>query len=71
MTYHRRTQSEWQTLVNAQADSRLSAKAFCASQNIGLASFYQWRKRLATDGADVLPAEPLPFVGDDDDAVYR
>lgn len=62
MAYRRRTQNEWQSLVNDQADSDLSAKTFCANHGIGLASFYQWRKRLTTDTVDALPDEPLPFV---------
>ncbi len=63
MAYRRRTQNEWQSLVKEQADSGLSAKAFCANHGIGLASFYQWRKRLTTDGTDVLfDDEQLPFV---------
>ena len=41
MPYHRRTQSEWQSLVQEQADSGLSAKTFCANQGIGLASYYK------------------------------
>jgi hypothetical protein len=62
MAYRRRTQSEWQSLVKDQAGSGLSAKAFCADQGIGVASFYQWRKRLTTDGVHALPDEPFPFV---------
>ena len=62
MAYRRRTQNEWQSLVKEQADSGLSAKTFCANHGIGLASFYQWRIRLTTDGTDALPDEPLPFV---------
>ena len=62
MAYHRRTQTQWQSLVKEQADSGLSAKTFYANHGICLASFYQWRKRLTTDGTDVLFDEPLPFV---------
>ena len=42
----RRTQREWENLIGEQARSGLSAKEFCQSKSIGLASFYQWRRRL-------------------------
>lgn len=41
-----RTAEQWQTLVDQQCDSELSAMQFCKQQNIGYASFCKWRKRL-------------------------
>lgn len=45
--YTRRTADQWQTVVNEQRESGLSAPRFCEHHNIGYASFCQWRKRLA------------------------
>jgi hypothetical protein len=42
-----RTPEQWQALVDQQRDSGLSAPRFCKQENIGYASFCNWRKRLA------------------------
>ncbi|WP_446719059.1 IS66 family insertion sequence element accessory protein TnpA, partial [Halomonas sp. FME65] len=42
-----RTPDQWQALVNQQRDSGLSARQFCEQENIGYASFCNWRKRLS------------------------
>lgn len=47
-----RTPDQWQTLVNQQLDSGLSASRFCKQENIGYASFCNWRKRLAGPSTD-------------------
>ena len=41
-----RTQEQWQVLVDQQRDSGLSAMQFCKQENIGYASFCNWRNRL-------------------------
>ena len=46
-----RTPEQWQTLVDQQCASGLSASQFCKQENIGYASFCNWRKRLADDSA--------------------
>lgn len=43
----RRTRNQWQAIIARQADSGLSARAFCEAEEIGYASFVQWRRRLA------------------------
>ena len=45
--YTRRTGDQWQTLIKEQRESGLSAPQFCKQNNIGYASFCQWRKRMA------------------------
>ncbi|MFU8765653.1 MAG: IS66 family insertion sequence element accessory protein TnpA [Haliea sp.] len=45
----RRTAQQWQALVEAWQQSGQSATRFCREQDIGYASFCQWRKRLLTD----------------------
>lgn len=42
----RRTEKQWQALVEAWQQSGQSATRFCREQDIGYASFCQWRKRL-------------------------
>lgn len=48
----RRTPEQWQALVNQQRDSGLSASKFCQQENIGYASFCNWRKRLSGSSID-------------------
>ena len=36
----------WSMLLEVQEGGDLSVKDFCISQDIGVASFYQWRSRL-------------------------
>ncbi|KXO06385.1 IS66 family insertion sequence element accessory protein TnpA [Marinobacter excellens] len=47
-----RTPEQWQALVDQQRDSGLSASKFCKQENIGYASFCNWRKRLADPSTD-------------------
>jgi len=41
-----RSRMEWLDIVGQQEESGLSARAFCQARAVGLASFYQWRRRL-------------------------
>lgn len=55
----RRTQSQWQSLVDQQKQSGLSVPKFCSEQSISAASFYKWRQRLETVGPEkVVKPEP-------------
>ena len=47
-----RTPEQWQALINQQRDSGLSASKFCKQENIGYASFCNWRKRLSDPSTD-------------------
>jgi hypothetical protein len=42
-----RTEEQWLALVDQQRNSGLSAPKFCKQENIGYASFCNWRKRLS------------------------
>jgi len=44
-----RTPEQWQTLIDQQRASGLSAPQFCKQENIGYASFCNWRKRLSEE----------------------
>ena len=44
----RRSSEQWQEVIHSQQQSGLSARAFCEQQqDIGYASFCNWRKRLS------------------------
>ena len=44
----RRTQAQWQKLIDDQARSGLSAKQYCQQNALGYASFCKWRQRLSS-----------------------
>jgi putative transposase len=48
----RRTHSEWQQLLEAQANSGLGPTAFCQANGVSLASFQQWKRKLADETPD-------------------
>ncbi len=58
----RRTPEQWRALIDQQRDSGLSAMQFCKQQNIGYASFCNWRKRLSY--------QPLSEVSDSGEAGF-
>lgn len=47
-TRKHRSAADWQTLIQQWQQSNLSAQAFCRQNQLGYASFCQWRKRLNT-----------------------
>jgi len=55
----RRSQTEWQQLIDDQTDSGQTQAAFCAANGISVASFQNWKRRLA---AEVSP-EPWLELG--------
>lgn len=58
-----RTPDQWQALVNQQRASGLSASQFCKQENIGYASFCNWRKRLSeTSTSDASDSSEASFL---------
>ena len=55
----RRSREEWRRLIDEQADSGQTQAAFCAAKGISVASFQNWKRRLA---AEVSP-EPWLELG--------
>lgn len=47
MAYTRRTQQQWQQLINEHPQSGLTVKDYCMSKNITVSGFYLWRKKLS------------------------
>ena len=54
----RRTAEQWQVLVDAQAQSGQSIKAFCQDQQIEPSGFYAWKRRLLKPAV-----RPTPSAG--------
>ena len=46
----RRSKDEWHRLIEAQATSGLSQKAFCAQAGIAVTTFGYWKRKLRTEG---------------------
>ena len=57
----RRSAAEWQALILQQAESGLSAKAFCDQHDITYASFMNWRRRLGDNASPESSDESLPM----------
>lgn len=51
----RRNKAQWVDIIAEQEKSGMSAKVFCSERSIGLASFYQWRRRISNDELDASP----------------
>lgn len=46
-----RSPEQWRDLIQQWQESGLSASAFCKQNDLGYASFCQWRKRLTSEGS--------------------
>jgi hypothetical protein len=46
----------WQHLLTAQARSGLTKAAFCQQEQLSLATFYYWAKKLNTEPSSTTPA---------------
>ncbi|WP_144407679.1 IS66 family insertion sequence element accessory protein TnpA [Gynuella sunshinyii] len=46
--YQRKSSEQWQSLVEAQQQSALSAVKFCDQNQVGYASFCKWKQRFST-----------------------
>lgn len=57
----RRSATQWQALILQQAESDLSAKAFCHQHDIPYASFMNWRRRLGDNASPQSSDERLPM----------
>jgi hypothetical protein len=52
----RRSRAQWRAVIARAARSPLGVSAFCLAEGIGTASFYTWRRRLAREAPEALPA---------------
>ena len=55
----RRSREQWQRLLEEQAASGLTQTAFCQANGLSLASFQNWKRRLATES----PTQPWVELG--------
>ncbi|WP_422452199.1 MULTISPECIES: IS66 family insertion sequence element accessory protein TnpA [unclassified Endozoicomonas] len=57
---------QWQQIIDQQIASGLSQKAFCQTQNISLATFTNWKRKLRdndnTDSFDIAQASAPEWV---------
>ncbi len=58
----RRSKDEWHRLIEAQATSGLSQKAFCAQAGIAVTTFGYWKCKLRTEGDGEAHAGRAPGV---------
>ncbi len=63
---HRRSRSEWRSVLAKFGGSGLSVEAFCRREAIGAASFYRWRGLLsgAVDRSEVVVRDRAPAFVD-------
>jgi len=59
----RRSQTEWQRLIDDQTNSGQTQAAFCAANGISVASFQNWKRRLAAESPATAPTEPWLELG--------
>jgi hypothetical protein len=61
MTRDERT-SHWRSLVDEQAQSGLSAAAFCRDHHLKVAQFYRWRRRFRFEQDNDMPNDFLQLI---------
>ena len=63
---HRRSRSEWRSLLAKASGSGLGVEAFCRREGISAASFYRWRSLLsdAVDRGEVVVRDRAPAFVD-------
>ena len=54
----RRSADQWKDIIQAQAVSGKTIRAFCAENDVGLACFGKWKNRLNTNNNSTLTAQP-------------
>lgn len=54
----RRSEAQWQSIVQEYAASGLSQQAFCVQQGLALSSFYKWRKKMLSGGEPLRADDP-------------
>lgn len=60
--YQRKSPEHWQTLVEAQQQSGLSAAKFCEQHNVSYASFCKWKQRFSGARENNNKANPPDFI---------
>ena len=57
----RRSRQQWAELIQQQSTSEQSIKTFCEANDIGLASFDKWKRRLLDEDQPRGPSTPDAF----------
>ena len=58
----RRSPNDWQQLIDEQARSGVSQRAFCAARALSLNSFQHWKRQLAVPLAGPVAALPAAWL---------
>jgi hypothetical protein len=58
----RRSRNHWQQLIDEQARSGLSQRAFCAARALSVKSFQHWKRQLAAPVAGPVAALPAAWL---------
>lgn len=66
----RRTRDEWQRLIDEQSASGLTQTVFCQSKGLSLASFQNWKRKLAEASPTGSPWLELGTLGASSDASW-
>lgn len=56
----RQNPAHWQSIIDQQLASGLSAPQFCALHDVTYQSFMRWRKKLAADPVGIAPVDSHP-----------
>ncbi len=59
----RRNREQWERVIEEQERSGLGAQEFCARESVGLASFYQWRRRIRDSAGAATAASSFIDMG--------
>ena len=56
MSYRRLREDEWRTLFERFGQSGMTRVAFCKQEDVGLATFDAWRRRILAAGCESAPS---------------
>ena len=62
--FSRRTPEQWQQIISDQEDSGLPQKAYCCQHGLSLATFCNWKKKLACQQSLNVPRSEEPLQND-------
>lgn len=58
--HQRRSREQWTDIIEGHAGSGLTIADYCQANEIGLASFNKWKRRLRDDGRRRNHPKPIP-----------
>lgn len=58
--HQRRSREQWTVIIESHAASGLTIADYCQANEIGLASFNKWKRRLRDDAPRPSRSQPIP-----------